>query len=121
MVKNNKLTVSVGKDAVGAATDQFGASTEKIYTRWQGYGLRQGASIRAVWIAEDVGDAADPDSTIDEATTTATASDSHGVFTLARPETGWTPGIYRVEIYLDGAFADAVKLKISKEAGPKNF
>jgi hypothetical protein len=76
--------------------------------------LRDHAKIRALWIAEEVEGVAPPDYTIDEANASATTSDSHGVFTLARPEDGWTPGLYRVEFYVDGAFVDAVKLKIVK-------
>ena len=51
---------------------------------------------------------------IDEATTSATAPDSHGIFTLARPEDGWAPGDYRVEFYVDDALTETVKLKIAK-------
>jgi hypothetical protein len=108
------LTIGFSKDAVGALSDTFSADTLKICARWQGRGLRKQAKIRAVWIAEDIGDVAPADYTIDEATTEASAPDAHGVFTLARPEDGWAPGIYRVEFYVDGDLAEAAKLKINK-------
>ena len=110
----NKLTVSLGQEAVGESRNSFMSSAPKICARWQGHSLRDQAKIRVLWIAEEVEGVAPPDYTIDEATAKATASDSHGVFTLARPDAGWTPGVYRVEFYVDGTFADAVKLKITK-------
>jgi hypothetical protein len=109
-----KLTASLGKVAVGAPVTEFFPGTEKIYARWQGNGLRKGAKIRVLWIAENIGGEVPPDYSIDEATTLATAPDSHGVFTLAMPGEGWAPGDYRVEFYVDEALAETVKLKIGK-------
>lgn len=109
-----KISVSVGKVPIGAATNQFGSDTPKIYARWQGRGLRDQAKIRVVWIAEKAASIAPPDYTIDEATTTANGPDSHGTFTLSRPDGGWMPGNYRVDFYLDAELADTAKLKITK-------
>lgn len=111
---STKLTVAVSKEAAGRATAQFGPDTEKIYARWQGHDLRPEAKIRVVWIAENIGDIAPPDYTIDEANAVASASQAHGTFTLSRPDEGWVPGDYRVEFYLDDALVQAVKLKIAK-------
>lgn len=110
----NQLKVTLGQEAVGENRTTFLSGTPKICARWQGRGLRDHARIRALWIAEEVEGVAPPDYTIDEANATATAPDSHGVFTLSKPEGGWAPGVYRVELYVDGAFADAAKLKIAK-------
>lgn len=109
-----RLTVAFGRDAVGETTDTFPADAEKICARWQGRGLREGAKIRAVWIAENVGDVAPADYAVDEATAIAATHEARGVFTLSRPEDGWAPGIYRVEFYVDDALAEAVKLKIKE-------
>jgi hypothetical protein len=109
-----KLLVGLSSAEVGPAGDTFSTDTPKIYARWQGRGLHNQAIIRAVWIAEDVGDVAPPNSTIDEATSLVTVPDAHGVFTLSRPEKGWAPGAYRVEFYVDEQLADAVKLKIER-------
>jgi len=115
----NKLTISMGQEAVGESRTMFSSATAKICARWQGHGLRVASKVRALWIAEEVEGVAPPDYTIDEATATVTAPDSHGVFILARPENGWAPGIYRVEFYLDGALADAVKLRIAKSSATR--
>lgn len=109
-----KISATVGKAPIGEAAKQFAAQTPKIFARWQGRGLREGAKIRAVWIAERVQDIAPPDQTIDEATATANAPTGHGAFTLSRPEEGWTSGDYRVEFYLDADLVETVKLTIDK-------
>jgi hypothetical protein len=109
-----KLSVTLGAAPIGKPTTQFASGTPKIYARWQGQGLPDQAKIRAVWIAENIGEIAPPDHTIDEATATATAPDSHGIFTLSRPDDGWAPGDYRVEFYVDDDLSETAKLKISK-------
>lgn len=88
----NKLTISLGQEAVGESRTEFVTVTPKIHARWRGRNLRERAKVRCLWIAEEVEGVAPPDYTIDEASATATASDSHGVFTLSRPEDGWTRG-----------------------------
>ena len=107
-----KLSVGVSSQPIGAFEKDFSANTQNIYARWEGHGLRENSKVRAVWIAEDVGDIAPPNYKIDDAVATAGAPDAHGVFTLSRPDDGWAPGNYHVEFYLDGTLIDTVKLKI---------
>jgi hypothetical protein len=109
-----KLSVTLGPQPIGKPTTQVTSGTPKIYARWQGHGLRDQAKIRVVWIAENIAKIAPPDYTIDEATTTATAPDSHGIFTLSRPDDGWAPGDYRVEFYVDDDLTETARLKILK-------
>ena len=108
-----KISVTVGKARIGESTDQIRVDTPKIYARWRGRGLRDQAKIRVVWIAEKAADVP-LNYTIDEATTIADSQDAHGTFTLARPDTGWMPGDYRVDFYLDAELVDTAKLKITK-------
>ena len=109
-----KLSVGVSSDPIGPFEKDFSTDTPKIYARWQGHGLRSGANVRVLWMTEDVGDAAPPNYKIDEATAVATAPNAHGLFTLSRPEGGWTPGTYRVQFYLDDELIETVKLKITR-------
>jgi hypothetical protein len=109
-----KLTAMLAKDPLGRATTNFTTGTPKIYARWQGNGLHDQATIRAVWIAENIEGVAPPDYTIDEATAVATAPDAHGIFTLSRPDEGWAPGDYRADFYVDAELVETVKMKISK-------
>jgi hypothetical protein len=108
-----QLAVSLAKDRFGKPTTTFSSNTPKIYARWQGQRLRQGASVKAVWIAENIGEDFPQDYKVDEASVVAETPTARGAFTLARPEDGWAPGDYRVEFYVDNVLVDAVKMKIA--------
>jgi hypothetical protein len=103
---------------VGPAEKEFASTVPNIYARWAGNDLPHRARVRAVWIAEDVGDVAPKDYHIDQATTIASAPNAHGLFTLSRPEGGWAPGKYRVEFYVDDVRAQTVRLTIRPPAAP---
>jgi hypothetical protein len=109
-----KLSVSLANEQFGKATTTFSSDTPQIYVRWQGQRLRKGAKVRAVWIAENIGDDAPPDYKADEASAIAESPAAHGVFTLSRPDDGWALGDYRAEFYVDDVLVEAVKLKIVK-------
>jgi hypothetical protein len=107
-----RLLVSLAKNRFGKETTTFSSNTPEIYARWQGQRLRQGANVKAVWIAENIGEDFPQDYKVDEASAVATSPTARGAFTLARPEEGWAPGDYRVEFYVDDVPVDAVKMKI---------
>jgi len=107
-----QLSVSLGKDRSGKPLTTFSSNTPEIYARWQGQRLRKGAKVKAVWIAENIGEDFPQDYKIDEASAVAETPHAHGAFTLVRPEDGWAPGDYRVEFYVDDVLVDAVKMKI---------
>ena len=107
-----RLAVSLAKDRFGKPTTTFSSNTPEIYARWQGQRLRQGANVKAVWIAENIGEDFPQDYKVDEASVVAASPTTRGAFTLARPEEGWMPGDYRVEFYVDDVLIDAVKMKI---------
>ena len=109
-----RLAVSLAKDRFGKATTSFTSNTPEIYARWQGVRLRQGATVKAVWIAENIGEDFPQDYKIDEASAVAATPTVLGAFTVARPEDGWMPGDYRVEFYVDGVLVDAIKMKIAQ-------
>ena len=108
------LSVSLAKEQFGKATTTFSSDTPQIYVRWQGQRLRKGAKVRAVWIAENIGDDAPPDYKADEASAIAESPTAHGVFILSRPDDGWALGDYRAEFYVDDVLVETVKLKIVK-------
>jgi hypothetical protein len=107
-----QLSVSLAKERSGKAITTFSSSTSEIYARWQGRRLRQGAKVKAVWIAENIGEDFPQDYKVDEASAVTETPSAHGAFTLTRPEDGWAPGDYRVEFYVDDVLVDVVKLKI---------
>ena len=109
-----KISVDLAKQRLGEATTTFSSDTPQIYARWRGDRLRKGAKVRAVWIAENIGEDFPPDYKVDEATAVTEGPVAHGAFTLSRPEDGWALGDYRVEFYVDDVLVDTVKLKIVK-------
>jgi hypothetical protein len=109
-----QLSVSLGKERFGKPVTTFSSNTSEIYTRWQGHRLRQGAKVKAVWIAENIGEDFPQDYKVDEASAIAQTPKAHGAFTLTRPEDGWAVGNYRVEFYVDDVLVDTVKLKIAE-------
>ncbi len=115
---NSKLVVGVSSRPIGAFETEISPEAPNLYARWEGTGLRDKAKIRAVWIAENVGDIAPPNYQIDDATTITSSADAHGLFTLTRPPSGWAEGKYRVEFYLDGALVQSVPLRIRSRESP---
>ena len=77
--------------------------------RWQGRGLPEGARVRVVWVAEDVGDLVEPNFIVDETESVAPAPDARARFTLARPPDGWAEGKYRVEFYVNEELEEMVE------------
>jgi hypothetical protein len=109
-----QLSVSLGKERFGKPVTTFSSNTSEIYARWQGQRLRQGAKVKAVWIAENIGEDFPQDYKVDEASAIAETPKAHGAFTLTRPEDGWAVGNYRVEFYVDDVLVDTVKLKMAE-------
>jgi hypothetical protein len=109
-----KISVDLAKRRLGSATTTFSSDTPQIYARWRGDRLRKGAKVRAVWIAENIGEDFPRDYKVDEASAIAESAADHGAFTLSRPEDGWALGNYRVEFYVDDVLVETVKLKIVK-------
>jgi hypothetical protein len=111
---SKRLSVSFANDQFGKPTTTFSSDTPEIYVRWQGRRLRKGGKVKAVWIAENIGEDFPQGYKVDEASAMIESQNAHGAFTLARPEGGWAVGDYRVEFYVDDIFVDAGKLKIMK-------
>lgn len=113
-VQKKLLHAALAKQTLGEPTGRFAAETEKIFCRWQGDALHEGDKIRAIWIAEDVGDVAPKNYKISETSVSADGPQAAGTFTLTRPTKGWPVGKYRVEIYDGDQIAETVKFDISK-------
>ncbi len=104
----------VAVDQKTKPTDTFSPDAAKLYAFFRSTGLQEGDKVRAVWIAEDVGTAAPANTKIDEASLTANGEGFHGAFSLSRPDKGWPPGRYRVDIYLGEKVATSVKFTITE-------
>jgi hypothetical protein len=91
-----KIKVVIADDGSPATT--FAADTPKLFALFKTKGLQNGDKLRAVWIAEDVGDATPANTKIDEKTVTADGDTDDGMFSLSKPTKGWPVGKYRLEI-----------------------
>lgn len=111
--RSDQLTVDISSDAKGQPTSVFKTAAPAIYARWQGHGLPPEGKIRAAFIGENVTDVA-ADYEIDNVETVAASPNAHGVFTLIKPESGWTPGDYRVDYFVNDSAAGTVRFKIEK-------
>jgi hypothetical protein len=92
-------------------TTVFMQDTPKIFCAWKADGLKTGTPIRGVFIAEDVGKAAPPNYKIDEATINLPSS-GKGRFSLSKPNNGFPPGKYRLEIYLGKEIARTLQFTV---------
>jgi hypothetical protein len=105
-----KAVLATGPDDEPATT--FASNTPKIFALFRSKGLQEGDKVRGVWIGEDVGDAAPPNTKIDEKALTAEGDTDDGVFAISKPTKGWPVGKYRVEIYVGDELATKVKFTI---------
>ena len=111
---SKRLSVTFANDQFGKPSTTFSSDAPQIYVRWHGQRLRQGGKVKAVWIAENIGEDFPQGYKVDEASATVESQNAHGAFTLARPEDGWAVGDYRVEFYVDDILAETAKIKIVK-------
>lgn len=116
-VQADDMTVEavLAKDKDSEPTDVFAPDVAQIYAFFKTKGSKKGDKLRAVWIAEDVGEAAAPDTKIDEGTLTADKDDYYGAFSLSRPNKGWPLGDYRVDIYNGDQVTTSVSFIIEEE------
>lgn len=107
---NVEAIIAVDKDTQPATT--FEADVPKLYAFFRSKGTKKGDKLRAVWIADDVGEAAPKNTKIDEAPLDASQDDFYGAFSLSKPTKGWPAGQYHVEIYVGETLATTAKFTI---------
>jgi CHAT domain-containing protein/Tfp pilus assembly protein PilF len=96
----------------------FAPDTPQIVCVWQVAGVPAGgATLRAVWIAADTGGAAPPNYHVAEKSyELAQPGQAVGKFSLSKPNNGWPPGKYRLELYLDDRLAETVPFRVETAA-----
>jgi uncharacterized RDD family membrane protein YckC len=97
-------------DIVGP-TDTFPGNQPKIICVWRAEGVASDVPIRAVWIAEDVGSAAPPNTKLVERSITGADS---GEFSLTPSSNGLPAGKYHVDIYIGDTLAKSLPFTITK-------
>ena len=102
------VTSGPGEDPVTT----FPPDTPKVFATFKSKGAQKGDKVRALWIAEDVGEAAPPNSKVFETTGDLDSDTDTGMFSISQPKNGWPPGKYRVEIYANDKLAATVNYRI---------
>jgi uncharacterized RDD family membrane protein YckC len=98
-------------DIIGPS-NTFLVTQPTIVCVWQTQGVPTSeAPIRSVWIAEDVGNAAPPNTKIAEK---SLAGADVGDFTLSAPSGGWPAGKYRLEIYIGDALVKSLPYTVTQ-------
>src|SRR5205085_4581669 len=103
----------------GRELTAYTADAPRLYATFKTKGASDGDKIRAVWIADDVGDAAAKGTKIDEKTLKMEGDTEDGVFSLSKPTNGWPVGKYRVEIYVNDELVTKLKFTIKGAAKSK--
>jgi outer membrane usher protein FimD/PapC len=107
-----KITVTLTDSAIGESMTTFPTDTPKLYALFKTKGLKDGDKLRGVWVAIDVGDAAPPNTKINEKTLDAEGDTDDGEFTLSKPTKGWPVGKYKLEIYVNDQLNTTIKFAI---------
>ncbi len=95
-------------------TTRFAPTTDVFYLAFQVTGAEPGTEVRSVWYAVDVGNAAPPNTVIDEASLTLPGGSESGNFRLRRGPNPWPVGDYKVELYLDGELVQTLPFTVAR-------
>ena len=105
--------VFLAKNKSGTPATTFSADVPTIYLVWKGEQLEVGDQIRAVWIAEEVGDSAPKEFKIGERLVTVLKPNEDGAISLSRPRGRvWPVGGYRTEVYIGKELVQVLRFTI---------
>ncbi|MGQ0659052.1 MAG: hypothetical protein ACT4NU_13370 [Chromatiales bacterium] len=96
----------------GTDKHQFSPDTPKIFLLATLADVPSGTKLKSVWVAEKT-TVAPPDYEIDSAELTGGGDSNKVTFSLSRPDAGWPPGEYRVELFIDGQPAGSVRFTVT--------
>jgi len=108
-VKITAVTASGPKDK---PTTIFTPDTPVVFALLKIKGVKKGDKLRAVWVADDVGDTAPANTKMVEKTMTMEGDPTEGDFSCKKPPEGWPAGKYHVDIYANEELATTVKFTI---------
>jgi hypothetical protein len=105
-----KVTITTGPE--DEETTTFTPNTPTIYAMFKTKGISSGDKVRGVLMADDVGDAAPAHTKVLEKTLTLDEDTTDGDFNFSKPDKGWPPGKYHIEIYVNDELATTAKFTI---------
>ena len=109
-------TTATGTDA--PATTTFARDTPAVFALLQMEGVQKGDTLRAVWIADDVGDAAPAHTRIAEKAMTMEGVPNEGNFSCTKPAKNWPAGKYHVDIYANDKLITTAKFTVEAAKKP---
>ena len=101
---------TTGADAPASTT--FTPDTPAVFALLQMGGVQKGDKLRAVWIADDVGDAAPAHTKIAEKAMTMEGVPNEGRFSCSKPAKNWPAGKYHVDIYANDKLITTAKFTV---------
>ncbi|MGH2587842.1 MAG: RDD family protein [Dehalococcoidia bacterium] len=104
---------TAGFQPVNPAT-HFSPTTDVFHLTFKAADAGPDATLRSVWYAVNVGNAASPNSTIDEAIVRLENGNEAGSFRLRRGPTPWPAGDYKVELYLNGELVQTLPFTVAR-------
>ena len=107
-----KITVVTSAGEKGRPTTVFTPDTPEIWATFKTKGAKKGDKLRGEWIADEVGEAAPPNTKIFEKTMTLEGDTDAGYFSALKPTNGWPPGAYHLDIYAGDLLATRVNFTI---------
>lgn len=93
-------------------TDVLPPDTGKLYVLFKTHGVTAGDKFRAALIADHAGKIA-PNSKVTEASSTLDGDTIDGGISFTRPQNGWPPGDYHVDIYINNRLVTTTKFKVA--------
>lgn len=113
-VKITAVTATGPKDK---PTTIFTPETPEVWALLEIEGAKKGDKLRSVWIADDVGDAAPPNTMILEKTVIVEGDIDAGNLSCTKPAKGWSAGKYHLDLYANDKLAATAKFTV--EAAPE--
>ena len=107
-----KITVVMSAGEKGKPTTVFTPDTPEIRATFTTKETKKGDKLRGEWIADEVGEAAPPNTKIVEKILTLEQDDGGGYFTFLKPTNGWPSGKYHLDIYAGDKLAATVKFTV---------
>lgn len=106
-----RVTVTIAAQENGQPATNFSASTPRLVASFHTSGTKKGDTIRAVWVSDTSG------KKLNETTLKGEQDNFIGSLSLNGPATGWPPGKYELDIYLNNKSAGKTSftMKASKK------